>query len=111
MIKINTPNPPKPLEVPTNPIAAWSNGFRFCANAMEEAIEKSLPKMDATAKAILLTNLENHVTHLDEPKVIRRRKKKPVMLMACRHPSKDIEVVGDGEHICTICGNTTVMRA
>ena len=111
MIKINTPPPPKPMSLPTDPQAAWANGFRECATAMEAALEASLPRMDATAKAALLNRLDKNLKRTEgrpTTRAARAARKK----MPCGHAKKYIERVENGRLLCTECGYTIgAMRA
>lgn len=107
MIKINTPTPPKPLELPTDVTAAWANGFRFCAATVEEALTKALPTMDAQAKAYIVENLGAEILGEQQDKKESKR-----MKLSCKHATKYIERMhSEGKYICTLCGCTGEVRA
>ena len=54
MLKVIVPKIPKPLDVPTDPQAAWANGYRTASDAFELMLNELLPFMDVTQKAKLL---------------------------------------------------------
>ncbi len=111
MFKINTPRPPRPLALPTDPMAAWANGYRICAQAMEEAIQDALPRMDVRAKTALVNSLNRFIGR-SEGEATCRADRGPRLKLACGHPMKYIEYMDEhGKLICTVCGTTGAMRA
>lgn len=108
MIKINTPEPPARTALPTDPMAAWANGYRLCATLFEDAIEQALPKMDMQAKAALLNSIGQRVGQYEGRSA---RSHRPLQRLSCGHPVKYVEQMEAGAQICTLCGTTSEMSA
>lgn len=105
MIKINTPKPPKPMALPTDPQAAWANGFRVCATALEQALEASLPRMDVVAKTTFINRLDKFLK-MNDPRPTTRATRAARQKLPCGHGAKYIERMENGRFLCTECGYT-----
>jgi hypothetical protein len=56
VIKLNVPDLPTPVALPTDPRAAWVNGYRTAALNYERARRKIYPYLTGQAKQALRTD-------------------------------------------------------
>jgi len=100
-IKINTPKTPTPDRLPKDSRAAWSNGFRSCATALEQALDESFLHMGLRSQRMLIKALERHLRARRTTRSSRIARE----MMSCGHALMEIALIPDTEErICTLCG-------
>lgn len=105
-LRINLPDCPPPMAVPTDPRAAWGNGYRAAANACEDVLNGILPYMSQTLKAKLINRrgLTIEVVQDRTQVIVQNGKIKPNL--PCNHGDIYVEPMDKpGAYICTLCGN------